>query len=66
MRLFINGREVGQGRAVSIQMKLPAQPLRLGFLGSYGYFDGFLDEACLYNRALSPAEVHAIYHPPAK
>lgn len=61
MRVYINGREAGAGKALATTIRTNAEPLRFGWLGSYGYFNGSVRDASLYNRALSRAEVFAHY-----
>jgi hypothetical protein len=61
MRVYINGREAGSGKGVTTTIRTNAEPLRFGWLGSYGYFNGCVREASVYRRALSGAEVFAQY-----
>lgn len=61
MRVYINGHEVGQGREGPAAIRQTAEPLRLGWLGSYGFFEGEMDEAAVYSRALSANEIRAEY-----
>ena len=61
MRVYVNGREAGAGKSVTTTIRTNAEPLRLGWLGSYGYFNGSVRDAHVYNRALSRAEVFAQY-----
>ena len=61
MRVYLNGREAGPGKRVSTTIRTNAEPLRFGWLGSYGHFNGCVREARVYSRALSPAEVFALY-----
>ena len=61
MRVYVNGREAGDGKAVTTTIRTNAEPLRFGWLGSYGYFNGSVREASVYRRALSRAEVFAQY-----
>lgn len=37
------------------------EPLRFGWLGSYGYFNGCVREVSLYRRSMTAAEVFARY-----
>lgn len=39
-----------------------ALPLRIGGQGGIRFFDGTIDDVRIYNRALSPAEVQAIFN----
>lgn len=61
MRIYINGHEAGEGMTRTITIKDTDVLFRLGFLGSYGCFRGAMDEARLYNRALSQQEIATIY-----
>jgi len=61
MRVYVNGREAGEGKAVATTIRTNAEPLRFGWLGSYGYFNGSVRDASVYNRALSRAEIFAQY-----
>lgn len=61
MRVFINGREAGPGLAASTPLRVNEEPLRIGWLGSYGHFSGSVRDAALYSRALSPGEVFGHY-----
>jgi hypothetical protein len=37
--------------------------LRIGSRGdNYAYFNGLIDDVRIYNRALSPAEIQALYN----
>ena len=61
MRVFVNGREAGGGMDAPITIRKTGQPLRVGWLGSYGFFNGCVRDAALFGRPLSPAEVYAEY-----
>jgi hypothetical protein len=61
MRVYLNGRECGPGKAVTTTIRTNAEPLRFGWLGSYGHFNGCVRDIRLYGRALSAAEVFAQY-----
>ena len=61
MRLYLNGREVGTGKQVTTTIRTNTEPLRFGWLGSYGYFNGSVRDASVYSRAMSSAEVFAQY-----
>ena len=62
--LYLNGVVLDSGPA-NFQIGYDSHPASIGAdidFGSYGvFFDGQIDEASIYNRALSPAEIHAIY-----
>lgn len=58
MQVFINGDAVGEAkRAPGLTIKRSDSPLRIGWLGKYGYFKGVIDDVRLYDRALSPDEI---------
>ncbi|MBM3499130.1 MAG: DUF4838 domain-containing protein [Armatimonadetes bacterium] len=61
MRVYLNGREAGPGKAVATTIRTNEEPLRFGWLGSYGHFNGSVRDLSLYNRALPPEEVFARY-----
>ncbi len=61
MRVYINGREAGAGKSVATAIRTNSEPLRFGWLGSYGYFNGCVRDAAVYARAMSHAEVFARY-----
>jgi hypothetical protein len=61
MRVYLNGREAGAGKPLKTAIRTNKEPLRFGWLGSYGYFNGSVRDANIYNRAMSAAEVFAQY-----
>ncbi|OGV78594.1 MAG: hypothetical protein A3K18_10940 [Lentisphaerae bacterium RIFOXYA12_64_32] len=61
MRVFLNGREAGGGKEAKLKVRKTAEPLRIGWLGSYGYFNGCVRDAAIYSRAMSAGEVFARY-----
>ncbi len=61
MRVYVNGREAGPGRAVATVIRANDEPLRFGWLGSYGYFNGAVRNLSLHARALTAAEVFGHY-----
>jgi hypothetical protein len=61
MRVYVNGREAGPGKAAITAIRTNKEPLRFGWLGSYGYFNGCVRDISVYHRAMSPAEVFAEY-----
>jgi hypothetical protein len=61
MRVYVNGREAGTGKGVETTISTNEEPLRFGWLGSYGHFNGCVRDISLYDRALSAAEVFAQY-----
>ena len=61
MRVYVNGREAGSGKAVTTTLRTTPEPLRFGWLGSYGYFNGCVRDLSVYSRALPAAEIFARY-----
>jgi hypothetical protein len=61
MRVYINGREAGQGLPVAAAVRTTAEPLRIGWLGSYGYFSGGVRGVSVYRRGMAADEVFARY-----
>jgi hypothetical protein len=61
MRVYLNGREADAGKPVTTTIRTTTEPLRFGWLGSYGYSNGSVRDARVYNRALTRAEVFAQY-----
>lgn len=64
IRFYINGTQV-QNLSVPLEdMASNTQPLRLGWTNEvsalYGRFDGMIDDARLYDRALNASEVQAL------
>ena len=59
---FVDGRLVMSNTGSGLINYDGSQFLRLGRWGGGGrYFDGYLDEVCIFNRALTDTEVRAIY-----
>lgn len=61
MRVFVNGREAGAGKLVATTIRTNDEPLRFGWLGSYGYFNGCVRDLSVYGRAVSAEEVFGHY-----
>ncbi|MDY0169086.1 MAG: DUF4838 domain-containing protein [Thermoguttaceae bacterium] len=61
MRVYINGREAGTSKPVATAIRVTREPLRFGWLGSYGHFNGCVRDVSVYNRAMTGAEVFAHY-----
>jgi hypothetical protein len=66
VRLFVDGAEVGNGTPTNIRIAYGLPTTNNLFLGSYrgdttSIFNGLVDEPSVYNRALSPAEIQAIF-----
>jgi len=61
MRVYLNGREAGAGKPVTTTIRTSSEPLRFGWLGAYGHFNGSVRDASVYSRALSGGEVFAQY-----
>lgn len=63
-RLYVNGKLVKTTRhpAGNTIVPLTKYPeMKIGNSGAMGYFNGKIDEVCLYNRTLSDEEVQEIY-----
>ncbi|HET6936959.1 MAG TPA: fibronectin type III domain-containing protein, partial [Nocardioides sp.] len=64
MRLYINGTAVAS-RAATGAIQTTTSPLWIGGNSPYGeYFQGMIDEARVYNRALTQAEIQADMNAP--
>ena len=61
MRVYVNGREAGTGKETTLALRKTIEPLRIGWLGSYGYFNGSMRDVAIYARAMSAGEVFARY-----
>ncbi|MBM3582554.1 MAG: hypothetical protein FJX37_11410, partial [Alphaproteobacteria bacterium] len=59
LKFYINGEL--KGTSTSGLGGENAAPLRIGRSGTCEYFQGLIDEIALYNRALSDAEIRALY-----
>ena len=64
MRVYINGREAGASKDAATTIRVNREPLRFGWLGSYGHFNGCVRDVRVYRRAMTPAEVFAQYSVP--
>ena len=62
-KIFSNGTLENQIVATSLPT-IDVEPLHIGFDGGYGYakFHGIIDDVRIYDRALSAAEVQALYN----
>ena len=64
LRLYINGTQVAS-RAATGAIQTTNSPLWIGGNSPYGeYFQGLIDEARVYNRALTQAEIQADMNAP--
>jgi hypothetical protein len=66
IRLYVDGAEVGNGTPTNIAIAYDLPNTNDLFIGSYAGqdrfdFNGLVDELSVYNRALSAADVQAIY-----
>jgi hypothetical protein len=59
MRVYLNGREAGAAKEVVTTIRTNSEPLRFGWLGAYGHFNGCVRDIRIYGRGLSHAEVFA-------
>jgi hypothetical protein len=57
MNIYINNQVVGAGSAQTVTMGVISTDVFIGQLPGYGYLNGQLDQAKIYNRALSAKEV---------
>ena len=55
--IYLNGRAVLTG--LSSPRAIVNSPIQFGGM-AYGYFEGLMDEVCIYNRVLSPAEIRKL------
>jgi hypothetical protein len=63
MKLYCNGQPVATNVIGAMSIAASSSNLRLsGDDNDHVYFDGLIDEASVYNRALSGAEIAAIYN----
>ena len=60
-KIFINDM-ITQAGCSSVSPHTSADPLTIGYAGFHTYFPGLIDEVRIYNRALSGAEIQAIYN----
>lgn len=68
-RLYVNGEEVGNLKCDEVvNYDTSAMWTTIGSVdkGGWQHFDGLIDEARVYNRALTPAEVKTLYYQPRK
>ena len=64
LRLYVNGTQVGT-RAAAGAIQATANPLWIGGNQPYGeYFRGLIDEARVYNRTLTPADIQTDMNTP--
>jgi hypothetical protein len=64
LKLYVNGLEVSSGGSTTANYGSNTSIFKVGegVITSFGgFFDGRLDEVRVYNRAVCPEEVHAIY-----
>jgi hypothetical protein len=59
--LYLDGALVASG-AQTKTIAYDAQPVQIGQTENFGFVNGLIDEAAIYNRALSGAEVAAIFN----
>ncbi|MFG2037519.1 LamG-like jellyroll fold domain-containing protein [Dactylosporangium sp. NPDC048998] len=64
LRLYVNGVQVST-KAISGGLQQTSNPLSIGGNAPYGeYFKGLIDEARVYNRALTQAEIQTVMSTP--
>lgn len=61
MRVYLNGREAGSGKQAATAIRVNSEPLRFGWLGSYGHFNGLVRDVRVYNRAMTGMEIFGQY-----
>ena len=61
MVLFEDGYEVARGFVPAEYRNVIDPSVRIGAKGSSFYFDGTIDDARIYNYALSPGQIHALW-----
>ena len=59
---YLNGEVVGTDTVASGALDTTSQPFQIGRRGTVQYFDGSIDEVRVYNRALTQAEITALYN----
>ncbi|MCY3017846.1 MAG: LamG domain-containing protein [Planctomycetota bacterium] len=59
MRVYINGRQVGNGMQKTVDIATCAEPFRIGWLPCCAQFTGGMEDVRLYSRALSHGEIFA-------
>ncbi|RMF55629.1 hypothetical protein D6745_01380 [Candidatus Woesearchaeota archaeon] len=63
MRIFVNGVLAGSKSTTIVNTNPYTEPLRLGsYYTNINHFNGSMDEAMLFRRALSPEEINASYN----
>ena len=60
IEIYVNGVSVGTD-TLDFEIPNPDAPLTIGQAESIGFVNGFIDEPTIYNRALSPTAISAIY-----
>jgi hypothetical protein len=64
LRLYVNGTQVASTAATGV-IETTTSPLWIGGNNPYGeYFQGLIDEARVYNRALTPTEIQTTMNTP--
>lgn len=59
---YLNGNLVLTCNAAAGTIGASASPLKIGYGCSTRYFNGFIDNVAIYNRALEPEEISEIYN----
>src|SRR5262249_55454266 len=63
LSLYLNGKLEASKTTTAINTQLDANGLTIGFRpDESAYWNGLIDEPAIYNRALSAAEIQAIYN----
>jgi len=61
MQIFLNGTNAAEGNYSTNGLRTTSGPLTFGNGGGANFFSGKLDEFALFDRALAPNEIAAIY-----
>jgi hypothetical protein len=60
IRMYLDGQLDAEKSGVG-RLRLNDGPMLIGDAGGYWEYEGLIDEVRIYNRALSPDEVRALY-----
>jgi len=60
MKLYVDGIEQGTTNADLAAFNAPGSSFKIGTIINSNYFNGLMDDVCLYNRALLPAEIEEL------
>ena len=60
VKLYVDGKQIGETADFTGKISISDYPLYIGCVSGQ-YFSGIIDEVRIYNRALSPEEIKALY-----